>query len=258
MSVPLDILYPNGKVEAVQVYIWSGGQPVVWDGSVTVSVTSSGSAIQDGVTGTIKATVLDKITGGGTANPLAVLALGTTGNPIAQALEGGNLATIAGVVTSARAAVNPISGQVGVTGGSGVVGAAVQRVVLATDVALPSGTNLIGYVGHGKTPKAITGTTTSTTTVVAAVTSKKIKAYSLSLLTLSTVSVTVTFKSGASGTALATYLLQAPTSVMAGLAEAVTIPSSLFETAAGSLLEMALSGAVSVTYNLRYWDDDAT
>jgi hypothetical protein len=37
---------------------------------------------------------------------------------------------------------------------------------------------------------------------------------------------------------------------MAGLAEAVTIPSSL--------LEMALSGAVSVTYNLRYWDDDAT
>lgn len=43
-----------------------------------------------------------------------------------------------------RAAVNIISGQVGVTGGSGVTGAAVQRVVLATDVALPAGTNAIG------------------------------------------------------------------------------------------------------------------
>lgn len=43
-----------------------------------------------------------------------------------------------------RAAVNLIASQVGVTGGSGVVDAATQRVVLATDVALPAGTNAIG------------------------------------------------------------------------------------------------------------------
>lgn len=63
------------------------------------------------------------------------------------ALEtGGNLATIAGIVTSSRAAVNPISGQSGVQGGSGVVTALSQRVVLATDVALPTGSNVIGHV----------------------------------------------------------------------------------------------------------------
>lgn len=43
-----------------------------------------------------------------------------------------------------RCKVNPISGQVGVAGGSGVVGATTQRVVLATDVALPTGSNAIG------------------------------------------------------------------------------------------------------------------
>lgn len=43
-----------------------------------------------------------------------------------------------------RAAVNPIAGQVGVQGASGIVTALTQRVVLATDVALPAGTNAIG------------------------------------------------------------------------------------------------------------------
>lgn len=63
------------------------------------------------------------------------------------ALEtGGNLATLAGIVSAARAAVNPIFGQVGVQGASGVVTALTQRMVLATDVALPTGTNSIGQV----------------------------------------------------------------------------------------------------------------
>ncbi len=45
-----------------------------------------------------------------------------------------------------RAKVNPIVGQAGVEGGSGTVSALTQRVVLATDVALPTGTNSIGQV----------------------------------------------------------------------------------------------------------------
>lgn len=57
-----------------------------------------------------------------------------------------HLATLAGIVSSARAAVNAISGQAGVQGGSGAVSANTQRVVLATDVALPAGTNNIGDV----------------------------------------------------------------------------------------------------------------
>lgn len=45
---------------------------------------------------------------------------------------------------SDRAKVNPIAGQAGVQGGSGAVSALTQRVVLATDVALPAGANAIG------------------------------------------------------------------------------------------------------------------
>ena len=47
---------------------------------------------------------------------------------------------------SDRAKVNPIAGQAGVQGASGTVTALTQRVVLATDVALPAGTNNIGDV----------------------------------------------------------------------------------------------------------------
>lgn len=83
---------------------------------------------------------------------------GTNLNTSTLALEsGGNLSTLAGSVTSSRVATNIISGQSGVTGGSGVVGAATQRVVLATDVALPTGSNVIGHV------IADTGSTTAVT-----------------------------------------------------------------------------------------------
>jgi hypothetical protein len=88
------------------------------------------------------------VTGSVTANA------GTNLNTSALALEaGGNLA---GAATSLailddwdetdRCKVNPIAGQAGVQGGSGAVSATTQRVVLATDVALPAGTNNIGDV----------------------------------------------------------------------------------------------------------------
>lgn len=86
------------------------------------------------------------VTGSVTANA------GTNLNTSLLALEaGGNLAAAAASLSvlddwdeSDRAKVNPIAGQVGVQGGSGVVGALTQRVVLATDVALPTGANAIG------------------------------------------------------------------------------------------------------------------
>jgi hypothetical protein len=53
---------------------------------------------------------------------------------------------------SDRAKVNPIAGQVGVQGGSGVVTALTQRVVLATDISLPAGTNNIGDVDIASLP----------------------------------------------------------------------------------------------------------
>lgn len=79
---------------------------------------------------------------------------GTNLNTSALALEsGGNLAAIAASLSiiddwdeSDRAKTNPIVGQAGVAGGSGNVSATTQRVTLATDVALPSGNNVIGQV----------------------------------------------------------------------------------------------------------------
>jgi hypothetical protein len=57
-----------------------------------------------------------------------------------------------------RAKVNPIVGQAGVQGGSGNVSASTQRVVLATDVALPAGTNNIGDVDVLSLPSIPAGT----------------------------------------------------------------------------------------------------
>lgn len=57
---------------------------------------------------------------------------------------------------SDRAKVNPIVGQAGVQGGSGTVSANTQRVVLATDVALPAGTNNIGDVDVLSVPANMT------------------------------------------------------------------------------------------------------
>lgn len=79
---------------------------------------------------------------------------GTNLNTSALALEaGGNLAAAATSLAvmddwdeTDRAKVNIIVGQAGVQGGSGAVSATTQRVVLATDVALPAGTNAIGIV----------------------------------------------------------------------------------------------------------------
>lgn len=52
--------------------------------------------------------------------------------------------------------VSLISGQNGIAGGTGVTGATVPRVTLATDVALPAGTNLLGKVGIDQTTPGTT------------------------------------------------------------------------------------------------------
>lgn len=144
------------------VVIASDQSAIPISGTVTVNQGTSPwvvSLTSTTITGTVAVTQSTSpwvISGTVTANA------GTNLNTSLLALEsGGNLATLAGIVTSSRAAVNPISGQSGVQGGSGVVTALTQRVVLATDVALPSGTNVIGHVitDTGSTT-AVTGTVT--------------------------------------------------------------------------------------------------
>lgn len=94
-----------------------------------------------------------------------------------------------------RCKVNPIAGQAGVQGNSGVVTALTQRVVLATDVGLPAGTALIGKAAvapdakvlyDGTTPVTVKYANIDTATsgnnaIVAAVANKKIKVVSVFL-----------------------------------------------------------------------------
>lgn len=64
--------------------------------------------------------------------------------------------------------VNIIAGQTGVQGGSGVVTALTQRVALATDVALPTGTNTLGAVTTARTSLTASAPTAATVGVTSA------------------------------------------------------------------------------------------
>ncbi len=97
-------------------------------------------------------------------------------------------------------AVAPISGQAGVAGGSGVVGATTQRVVLATDVGLPAGTAAIGKTNLNPGAAALTSVKIDTAssgdlTLVAATSSMSTKLYRFLLVAAG--ATTITFKDGA-------------------------------------------------------------
>ena len=129
------------------------GMPVAQQGTWSVTV---GAALPAG-TNVIGHVIVDS--GSITANA------GTNLNTSALALEsGGNLATLAGAVTSAKVQSNvaQING-VAPAMGSGLTGTGVQRVTLATDVALPAGTNVLGGVNQNGTWTVQPGNTANTT-----------------------------------------------------------------------------------------------
>lgn len=138
------------------------GQPAITNGTGVLAVagaTSAGLIVQGSTNGVaVQVNFMTAAPNVTIASGSVTANAGTNLNTSTLALEsGGNLATLAGTVTSSRAAVNLISGQTGVAGNTGTVGATTQRMVLATDVALPAGTNVLGHV------IADTGSTTAVT-----------------------------------------------------------------------------------------------
>lgn len=156
--------------------------------SIPVVIASNQSSIPVAATLTAETTKVI-----GTINIAAGQAIqanaGTNLNTSALALEaGGNLAATATALQIMddwdeidRAKVNPIVGQAGVQGASGIVSPSTQRVVLATDVALPAGTNgigkltansgvVIGAIEIATAQTLATVTTVSTVTAVTAIT----------------------------------------------------------------------------------------
>jgi hypothetical protein len=122
--------YVDGR--GFQVLSPTGGR-AIYPGSVSATISGTVRAEQSG-------------TWSVTANA------GTNLNTSALALEsGGNLAAATASLSvlddwdeSDRCKANLIVGQAGIAGGSGVDGATVPRVTLATNVGLPAGTNAIG------------------------------------------------------------------------------------------------------------------
>jgi len=127
--------------------------------NVTVDNAAGASAvnIQDGGNSiTIDATSLPLPTGAATAaNQLAdghnVTVDNAAGGAAVNIQDGGNSITVDGTVTSTPSGTQDVNNiqlnGVAISVDSGITGTGVQRVVLATDVALPAGTNLIGKVG---------------------------------------------------------------------------------------------------------------
>lgn len=77
------------------------------------------------------------------SNTIGVVDLGATDNAVLDAIAA-SVAIMDDWDETNRAAVNLIASQAGVAGGTGVDAATVLRVSLATDIALPAGTNAIG------------------------------------------------------------------------------------------------------------------
>lgn len=106
------------------------------------------SPLQVDATGRLKVVVLGTATVSGTVTANAGTNLNTSALNLeaTQAAINTKLDTIDDWDETDRCKVNLISAQVGVDGGSGVVSAKTVRVCLATDVALPTGTNSLGAV----------------------------------------------------------------------------------------------------------------
>ena len=99
---------------------------------------------------------------------------------------------------------------------------------------------------------AVSGATSGNNTLVAAVTGKKIKVLGLVLVVDSTVAVRL--ESGASGTALTGVMTITVTDDNPVIVLPMTTPGSHWvETAAGSLLNMELGGAVQVSGCVVYY-----
>lgn len=129
----------SGTAQPVTGTFWQATQPV--SGTITANAGTGTMAVSLATLPalTTGAAVIGAVTQSGTWNIGTVTTL-----PALPANQSVNNAQVAGVTTAT---------------GSGVVGTGVQRVVLATDVALPAGTNTLGTTTGPTLTKATQGTT---------------------------------------------------------------------------------------------------
>ena len=113
--------------------------------------------------------------------------------------------------------------------------------------------------GHGKTiiSTGASASSSGNNTLVSADASNKIKVKAFSLTTTSATAVTCIFQDGASGTELWRVILQAAASTSTGANLSVAAPDWLFATSVNTLLNLNLSGAITVHWALSYFKEAA-
>ena len=162
------------------------------------------------------------------------------------------------VTPDANSAVNvaQING-VTVLMGAGNTGTGSQRVTIASDQAA-----VAVKAQSTRSYKTASGTLTSDTDVIAAVSSKRIKVYAFSVVTVGTNANAAIWKSnGTGGTELWRFLLQGASGSPMGSNLAVSPGMDgafLFATVAGEKLTLDVGNGDTLHYSVSYWDDDAS
>jgi hypothetical protein len=225
---------------------------------VTIASDSTGvlSVDDNGASLTVDNAALS-VTGGGVEATALRVTIASDSTGVLSVDDNGGTLTVDGTVTANLAAGTNNIGDVDVlsiAAGDNNIG----NVDLAS--AIPAGTNLIGVVAAGLSTSAIyAGTTASTpkfaiidaatsgdNTLVAAVASNKIRVLAAFLVSAGT--VTARFESGAGGTALSGQMnLVANSGFVLPFS-----PVGWFETGVNTLLNLELSGAVSVDGSIVY------
>lgn len=240
---------------------------VAQSGSWTVTA-DAGVGLTDVATQTTLATINTKLVSGTDIGDVTIN--NASGASAVNIQDGGNTITVDGTVGLA-AGTNNIGDVdiLSIAAGDNNIGNVDIASIAAGDnnignvdlaSAIPAGTNLIGIVSSSSETSTIYNGTTALTpkyaaidvassgnnTIVAAVTSKKIRVHQVFLNVAA--DVTVRWESGADGTALT-----GQNQVKAGSGYILPYsPVGWFETASGVLLNLELSGAVSVDGVLTY------
>ncbi len=241
-----------------------GGGALTVDGTVTANLSATDNAVLDQIE--VNTSYGDN-TGGGTEtgalrvtianNSTGVLSVDDNGSTLSiddgagsLTIDNTDITTIAGAVSGTEMQVDVVASLPAGTNNIGDVDVLSQPARAATTDNLGAAlmTNVIHNGTTALTPKfaAIDAALSGDNTLVAAVAAKKIRV--LSLMMVSAGTVTTRFEDGASGTALSGQM-----NLVANSGFTLPFnPVGWFETTANTLLNLELSGAVSVDGMLVY------
>jgi hypothetical protein len=227
-----------------------GGGALTVDGTVTANLSATDNAVLDQIE--INTSYGDNVGGGVESGALRVtIASDSTG--VLSIDDNGGSITVDGTVTANlsatdNAVLDVIAGAVSGTEMQVDVITQPARVATTDTITAKIATDTLQNGTTALTPKfaVIDAATSGDNTLVAAVTAKKIRVVSLFLVSAGT--VTARFESGASGTALTGQM-----NLVANSGFSLPFnPVGWFETGSNTLLNLELSGAVSVDGCLTY------